>query len=80
MSNWKNFPFTVDGINFNSRVDMDSPMGKRISIVPASIFTQMNEGAILSLINEPSKLTRDELESELARVNAGGSQAFLELA
>jgi hypothetical protein len=80
MSNWKNFPFTVDGINFNSRVDMDSPMGKNISRVPALTFTQMNEGAIRSIIGDASKLTRDELVSELARVNAGGTQAFLELA
>jgi hypothetical protein len=55
-------------------------MGKNISRVPALTFTQMNEGAIRSIIGDASKLTRDELVSELARVNAGGTQAFLELA
>jgi hypothetical protein len=32
------------------------------------------------LIGNPAKLTRDELEAELARVNLGASQALVALA
>ena len=37
-------------------------------------------GAIKQIIGNPSLMTKDELVSELYRVNIGGSQAILELA
>ena len=79
-NDWDSIPFTVDGVNFVSKIRRDSEMGLRIKFVPTSIFVQMNEGAIRDCIGKVSLMSRDEIISELRRVNAGGSQAILELA
>ena len=79
MSQWKNFPFTVDGINFNSRVDLNSKLGVQVNAIPESLFISMNRSAILSLFGTPSSFTREEISARLVEVNAGGSYAFLEL-
>jgi hypothetical protein len=80
MSNWQNFPFSVNGINFNSRVDMNSEMGKRISQLPVSIFVQMNQSAVTDLFGDMSGHTLTQIKDRLEVANAGGTQAFLELA
>lgn len=77
---WDSIPFTVDGVNFVSKIRKDSEMALRIKFVPTSVFVQMNEGAIRDCIGKVSLMSRDEITSELQRVNAGGSQAILELA
>ena len=77
MSNFTDYPFTANGINFISRVVNDSPMGKTISRLPATVFSQMNIQAVTEIIGDASLLTREELISELERINAGGSQAFI---
>lgn len=74
---YTDYPFTVNGINFISRVVKDSPMGMRISMIPESIFAEMNIQAVTEIIGNASLLTRDELIAELERVNAGGTQAFI---
>ena len=79
MSNFATIPFEVDGINFVSRYDLDSDMGIRISQMPQSVFVAMNRDCIRTIIGNVSKLTRDELISELERVNENGSVAFIEL-
>ena len=77
---WNSIPFTVDGVNFVSKIRIGSDMDMRIKFVPVSIFVQMNEGAIRDCIGKVSLMSKDEIISELQRVNAGGSQAILELA
>ena len=79
-SEWDSIPFTVDGVNFVSKVRKDSEMGMRIKLVPPAIFVQMNEGAIRDCIGKVSLMSRDEILDELARVNYGGENAILELA
>jgi hypothetical protein len=78
-TNWKNFPFVVDGINFNSRIDINSSTGKRASQVPAELLQEMNIGAIRNLIGDVKTMAHNEIVAELARVNDGSSWAVIEL-
>lgn len=77
MENWKDFNFKVDGINFISRVNLNSPLGMRIKNLPAGMFEQMNEGAIRSFVNTGSTLAT--ISEQLKKVNEGGSYAFIML-
>ena len=79
-SDWISYPFEVDGIQFVSKVNKLSKLGKRIFAVPAPIFIQMNQGAIRDCIGSVATMTRSEIISELERINEGGSEAILELA
>ena len=79
-TNWKSYPFTVDGVNFLSLINPNGSMYQTISKLPANVFATMNEGAIRSMIGNVSTITRDEIQSELDRVNEGYQQAYLALA
>jgi hypothetical protein len=79
-SNWKSYPFTVDGVEFLSLIDPTGSMYSQIQRVPAQVFTQMNEQAIRELIGNASLMSKSEIQTELDRVNDGYSQAFLALA
>lgn len=79
-TNWKSYPFTVDGVNFLSLIDPNGSMYKTISQLPANVFATMNEGAIRSMIGNVSTITRNEIQAELDRVNEGYQQAYLALA
>ena len=79
-SDWIARPFEVDGVQFISKVRKGSEMYNSISKLPTNVFQNMNMGAIKSIIGNPGLLSREELVSELYRVNIGGSQAILELA
>lgn len=78
--NWKSYPFTVDGVDFVSLIDPNGDMYKKIQLVPAQVFSDMNAGAIRELIGKVSLLSRSEIQSELDKVNLGYSQAYLALA
>ena len=77
---WESYPFTVDGVNFVSKIRKGSDFAKRLLFVPNEVFAQMNIDAIRSMIGSVSTMTRSEIISELARVNHGGQNAILELA
>ena len=79
-ANWKSYPFTVDGVDFVSLIDPNGDMYKKIQLVPAQIFSDMNAGAIRELIGKVSLLSRSEIQDELDKVNLGYSQAYLALA
>ena len=79
-SNWKSYPFTVDGVDFVSLINPEGSMYKSIQKVPAQVFNQMNESAIRELIGKVSLLSRSEIQDELDRVNEGYSSAYLALA
>ena len=79
-TNWAQYPLTVNGIDFVSKVDTNGSMYKQIAVLPQGIFDSMNKGAILEIIGDPSELTYDELVLELERINEGASQAVIELA
>ena len=74
---YTDYPFTKDGVNFTSRVFSDSPYAKQISQMPLADFANLNAEAIDELIGNPSLLTREELEHELACLNEGGSHSFI---
>lgn len=78
--NWKSYPFTVDGVDFVSLIDPNGDMYKKIQLVPAQIFSDMNAGAIRELIGKVSLLSRSEIQDELDKINQGYSQAYLALA
>jgi hypothetical protein len=52
-------------------------LAKRISQMPADVIASVNVGAIAEMIGDASLLTREELLSELERVNAGATHAFI---
>ena len=79
-TNWVSYPFTVNGINFISKVNPKSSMGIQVSLIPVEMFDSMNRDAVLDLIGNPSLLSANELNSELIRVNHSASEAIIELA
>ena len=79
MSNFVTVPFEVDGINFVSRYNPDSPMGIQISSIPQEMFIAMNKECLRRILGNVSKLTREQLISELERINENGSEAFIDL-
>jgi hypothetical protein len=79
-NNWVEYPFEVEGINFVSKLDTAGNIYNRVRLLPEGIFAQMNKACILDVIGNPAELTKEELESELARVNEGGTQAIIALA
>ena len=76
-STYQDFPFTANGVKFISRVDTGSALYPRINSLPAGLFNQMNIDAVSQIIGDASEFTREELVEELARVNEGGSYAFI---
>lgn len=79
-TNWAKFPFSVDGVDFNSEIDTNGRMYKTISKLPNGIFNEMNIGAIRSLVGNASLFSRSELQAELDRVNDGYHEAYISLA
>ena len=79
MTNFVKLPFEVDGINFVSRYDLDSPMGAKISTVPQHVFISMNQNCVRDILGDVSLLTREQLVEELVRINENGTEAFIEL-
>lgn len=79
MTNFVKVPFEVDGINFVSRYNPDSPMGIKIAQVPQEMFIAMNKQCVREIIANVSELTHDELLAELERINENGTEAFIEL-
>lgn len=74
---YTDYKFSVDGVNFVSRIYSNSPFRAQIESLPAGAFAQLNIQALTEIIGNASLLTRDELLQELDRVNAGGSHAFI---
>jgi len=80
MTRWALFPFTVDGVEFVSKLDIEGSMYNQVKNLPAGLFTAMNEGAIREIIGSVSTMPKSEIQAELDRVNLGYSQAYLALA
>jgi hypothetical protein len=74
---YTDYPFTLKGVNFISRVYTHSEMASRIASLPKLVFETLNQEAVSEIIGDPSKLTLAELQDELDRVNEGGSHAFI---
>ena len=74
---YTDFPFSVNGVNFISRVYSHSELLSRILSLPEGVFAQLNQEAVSEIVGDPSILTLAELQDELNRVNEGGSHAFI---
>ena len=80
MTNYTDYPFTSNGVNFISRISNFSPFAGRLRALPAQVLAEMNIQAVTEMIGDASKFTREELLAELERVNDGGTHAFILLA
>lgn len=76
-TNYTDYKFSANGVKFISRVFDNSPFLSQIKSMPEGIFAQLNQSAISDLLGDASLLTNDELVSELEKINAGGSHAFI---
>ena len=74
---YTDYPFSVDGVNFISRIHSDSPFLSSVQNLPAGVFEVLNIQAVQELMGSPKLLTIEEVEDELDRVNEGGSHAFI---
>ena len=79
-TNYKDYPFTANGVDFISRIDANSPFAGALAKLPTQVVKDMNIQAVSEMIGDVSLFTRDELLSELERVNDGGTHAFILLA
>lgn len=79
MSEFVTIPFEVDGVTLVSRYNPVSPMGLRILTIPQDVFIAMNRDCVRSIIGDISKLSREQLLSELERINENGTEAFIDL-
>ena len=77
MTTYTDYPFTVNGVNFISRVYSHSELLSTIQSLPEGVFAQLNSDAVTEIIGDPAKLSTAELLDELSRVNEGGSHAFI---
>ena len=77
MTNYTDYPFTSNGVNFISRIDANSPFAGALAKLPAQVVIDMNIQAVTEMIGDASKFTTAELLEELERVNAGGTHAFI---
>jgi hypothetical protein len=78
--NWALFPFSVNGVNFVSKLDTNGSFYPQISRMPAELVEMINRDAISELVGDPTKMTTEELQAELDAVNLGATQAILALA
>ena len=76
-TNYTDYPFTVNGVNFISRINADSPFAGSLAKLPKQVVADLNIQAVKELVGNASLLTRDELLAELERVNDGGTHAFI---
>lgn len=79
-TNWASYPFTVNGVEFVSKLDPKGSFYPQVERLPAEIFSNENARMITQFIGNPALMTREELQAELDRCNEGASQAILALA
>lgn len=77
-TNWKEFPFEYNGVNFVSKLAPTSPFLAQIKFLPEGMFESMNKSAVKDLIGE--NLTRDYISNRLTELNENATHAILELA
>jgi ABC-type iron transport system FetAB ATPase subunit len=74
---YTDYPFSVDGVNFISRIHSHSQFLSSIENLPAGVFEQLNIQAVQELMGSPKLLTIEEIQDELDRINEGGSHSFI---
>lgn len=76
-TNYKDYPFVVNGVKFISRINANSPFAGTLAKLPTQVVTDLNIQAVTELIGDASLFTYDELLEELERVNDGATHAFI---
>ena len=76
-TDYKDYPFVVNGVKFISRINANSPFAGTLAKLPTQVVTDLNIQAVTELVGDASLLTHDELLAELERVNDGGTHAFI---
>lgn len=79
-SNWVSYPFTVNGVNFVSKLDPAGEFYPKVENLPNGVFLAYNQGAIKELIGNPAEMTTDEINAKLDIANEFATQALIELA
>lgn len=75
---FREYYFEFNGFNFVSNVDVMGNMYKSIKKLSEQEFIQMNLQALTELLaNTP--MNREAILERLKEVNAGGTEAFIEL-
>jgi len=74
---YTDYPFSVDGVNFISRIHSNSPFLSSVQNLPAGVFEVLNIQAVQELMGSPKLLTIEEVQDELDRINEGGSHSFI---
>ena len=80
MSQWKSYNFSVDGVNFISKIDMGSTQFLQIESLPEGVFNSFNVGAIRDLVGDVTNYSLSEIKDMLDHLNQGSSWALIELA
>ena len=80
MSQWKSYNFSVDGVNFISKIDTGSTQFLQIESLPEGVFNSFNVGAIREYVGDVAEYSLSEIKDILDHVNQGSSWAVLELA
>ena len=74
---YTDYPFSVDGVNFISRIHSHSQFLSQIKNLPAKVFKELNIQAIQELMGSPKLLTLAEIQDKLDEINKGGTHAFI---
>ena len=74
---YKDFPFSYNGVNYVSRLYSHSPFLPIVEKMPAGFFESMNVKAVQEMLVVGKTFTLLEIEAELNRVNEGATHAFL---
>ena len=80
-TNFRNYPFTFQGLNFVSKVDTTHPIYNAISKLSEQEFVNINSMALSEYLAgvEISLDNLQEIQDELNKLNDGGSYAFISL-
>jgi hypothetical protein len=79
MQNFREYHFQFNGLNFISSVDTESSFYQRIKAMPENLFIEMNLNLLSNLLRGDMLYSKEAIHSELDRINAGGSFAFIQL-
>ena len=76
---FKNYPFNFQGVNFISKVDTTHPIYNAISKLTEQEFVNLNSMALSELLAgvEISTNNLQEIQGELNKLNDGGTYALI---
>lgn len=77
MTNYTDYPFSVNGFNFVSRIAEHSEFNSAIAKLPEGEFNKMNINAVLELLAWDTPQTLENIEAQLERVNLGATHAWI---